>query len=272
VLERALELTGHQLRSDPRLPATCVSIQEIRLVDVSYRYADAVTDALDGVDLHLLRGSRTAIVGPTGAGKTTLVQLLLRFLEPTRGAIYADGRPIAELTAHDWRRQVAIVPQQPYLFAASAFDNLRLARPDASLDAVRHAAELAGAHQFLKCLPDGYDTPLGERGARLSRGQAQRLAIARAFLKNAAVLILDEPTSALDLDSERVVRKSLEQLADSRTVVVVAHRLETVVTADRIAVLRAGKVVEFGTHADLVDQAGLYATFVSNQAITLAVA
>jgi ATP-binding cassette subfamily C protein CydD len=234
----------------------------VALVDVSYRYPNASAPALERVCLSLPRGSRTAVVGPSGAGKSTVVQLLLRFLEPSGGAIYADGVSIASLSVEAWRERVALVPQHPYLFDASALDNLRLARPGASLDAVRSAAELAGAHEFLRRLPDGYDTRLGERGARLSRGQAQRLAIARAFLKNAPLLILDEPTSALDPDSERVVRESIERLREGRTALIVAHRLNTVVTADQIVVLQAGGVVERGTHAELLQHGGLYASLV----------
>ena len=198
-------------------------------------------------------------MGPSGGGKSTVVKLLLRFIAPCGGGIYAEGVPIDSLTPAAWRERVAVVPQHPYLFDASALDNLRLARGSAGFDEVVGAAELAGIHEFLRGLPDGYHTPLGERGARLSRGQAQRLAIARAFLKDAAVLILDEPTSALDPDSERILRNSLERLADGRTVLLVAHRLASVVSANQIVVLDGGVVVERGTHAELSARQGLYA-------------
>jgi ATP-binding cassette subfamily C protein CydD len=234
----------------------------IALVDVSYVYPNASASALHQISLSLATGKRSALVGPSGAGKTTLVNLLLRFLEPTSGAIYADGRPILSLDVDAWRERVALVPQHPYLFDASALDNLLLARPSATFDAVLRAVERAGAREFLERLPEGYRTRLGERGARLSRGQAQRLAIARAFLKDAPLLILDEPTSALDPDSERIVRESIERLGQGRTVLTVAHRLNTVVTADQIVVLDGGAVVERGTHDQLVGHQGLYAALV----------
>lgn len=230
----------------------------IALVDVSYRYSDATTPALSHVDLRLPHGSRTALVGPSGAGKSTLVNLLARFIEPTGGAIYADGQPATTFGVEAWRGRLALVPQRPYLFDGSVLDNLLVARPDATFDEAELAAVLAGAHEFIRYLPDGYRTHLGERGARLSQGQAQRLAIARAFLKDAPLLILDEPSSALDADSERIVRESVERLSEGRTILIVAHRITTVVTADQIVVLDRGSVVERGTHTELLDQGGLY--------------
>jgi ATP-binding cassette, subfamily C, bacterial CydD len=257
-------------RTSPAVPPQIHDASSaMSVVELTYYYPDAGAPALESINVSLPRGSRTAFVGPSGAGKSTLVQLLLRFLEPTTGAIYADGVPIANLPVEAWRSRVALVPQRPYLFDASALDNLRLARPDARVEEIRGAAELAGAAEFLRRLPQGYDTPLGERGARLSRGQVQRLAIARAFLKNAPLLILDEPTSALDPESERVVRDSLERLGDGRTVIIVAHRLNTVVTADQIVVLRAGKMVERGRHAELIGRNGLYASLVGTRGSAL---
>jgi ABC-type multidrug transport system fused ATPase/permease subunit len=211
--------------------------------EVSYAYPEANGIALNGVSFTLAPGSRTALVGPSGAGKSTLASLLLRFAEPTSGIILSDGVPIDALCVADWRERLAFVPQRPYLFDASALENLRLARPSASFEEVMCAAELAGAHEFLQQLPDGYDTRLGERGMRLSGGQAQRLAIARAFLKAAPLLLLDEPTSALDAESERHVRAALERLADRCTVLLIAHRPSTVRTADKTIVLRSGQVV-----------------------------
>jgi ATP-binding cassette, subfamily C, bacterial CydD len=212
--------------------------------EISYMYPGAAEPAVRSVSLNLPPGSRTALVGPSGAGKSTLVSLLLRFMEPTSGAILADGVPIDTLCVERWRERLAFVPQRPYLFDASALENLRLARPSASLEEIEYAAELAGAHEFLQQLPDGYHTRLGERGARLSGGQAQRLAIARAFLKAAPMLLLDEPTSALDAASESHVRAALERLADRCTVLLIAHHLTTVRTADQIIVLRSGEVAE----------------------------
>jgi ATP-binding cassette subfamily C protein CydD len=246
----------------PAPPAPGQSPMALELREISYSYPDAINTALRSVSFTLAPGSRTALVGPSGAGKSTLASLVLRFLEPTGGAIMTDGVPISALSVEQWRDRVALVPQRPYLFDASALDNLRLARPSASLEEVVAAAELAGAHHFLEHLPDGYYTRLGERGARLSRGQAQRLALARAFLKAAPLLILDEPTSALDAESERHVRIALERLAPRCTVLLIAHRLSTVATADRVIVLRAGEVVEVGTQRDLVAYGGLYTELV----------
>jgi ATP-binding cassette subfamily C protein CydD len=252
---------AHAITPAPPTPPAHSMALEFR--QVSYLYPGAREPALRCVSVGLPPGSRTALVGPSGAGKSTLASLVLRFLEPTGGAILADGAPIASMSVEHWRERVAFVPQRPYLFDASALDNLRLARPSAALEEVEYAAELAGARQFLEQLPDGYHTRLGERGARLSGGQAQRLAIARAFLKSAPLLILDEPTSALDAESERHVRAALERLADRCTVVLIAHRLSTVLTADQVIVLRLGEIVERGTHRDLVALEGLYARLVS---------
>lgn len=238
---------------------------DVRIAGVTYRYPDAAAPALDDVDVVLPAGSRTALVGPSGAGKSTLVSLLLRFLEAERGVILTNGQDIAALDVAVWRSRVALVPQQPYLFYGSVMDNLRLARPEASDVEVLRAAELAGAADFIAALPQGYQTPLGERGARLSQGQAQRLAIARAFLKDAPLLILDEPTSSLDPESEEHVRRALERLADGRTVLVIAHRLNTVYSADRIVVLERGRVVEQGTHRNLVSRGGLYTRMVAGR-------
>jgi ATP-binding cassette, subfamily C, bacterial CydD len=234
--------------------------------EVTYRYPDSIEPALRGVSFRLRPGLRTALVGPSAAGKSTLAGLLLRFLEPTSGAILANGVQIDTLSVARWRDRVALVPQRPYLFDASALENLRMARPAASLDEVEYAAELAGAHRFLTQLPDGYQTRLGERGAGLSGGQAQRLAIARAFLKNARLLILDEPSSALDPESERHVRAALEELAERCTVVLIAHRLNAVRTADQIIVLRAGEVVECGSHSELLTHYGFYSELMGSEA------
>ena len=243
---------------------------QVEFREVSYAYPGAAEPALRSVSVSLSRGSRTALVGPSGAGKSTLASLVLRFLEPTSGTILADGVAIETLSLEQWRECVGLVPQRPYLFDASALENLRLARPSASLEEVESAAVLAGAHHFLERLPHGYHTRLGERGMRLSGGQAQRLAIARAFLKAAPLLVLDEPTSALDAESERHVRAALERLADRCTVLLIAHRLSTVRTADQIIVLRSGDVVELGTHRDLVAGCGLYARLVDSDSELMA--
>ncbi len=239
-----------------------VSAPLVTLHDVRYTYPGAEHPALAGVTLRLIPGERVALVGPSGAGKSTIVNLLLGFLAPERGVIAADGYPLSDFSAEAWRERVALVPQRPYLFAGSVLDNLRIARSDATLEAAQAAATLAGADEFIAALPQGYDTPLGEGGARLSKGQAQRIAIARAFLKDAPVLILDEPTAHLDPASETLVRDDLERLAAGRTTLIVAHRFGTVRGADRIVVLDHGRVVETGTHEALSLAGGMYARLV----------
>ncbi len=234
----------------------------IELKDVSFSFPDARRPALEKVNLTLEPGTTTALVGRSGAGKSTLASLLLRFLDPEEGEILACGTPISKFPAARWREHVSLVPQRPYLFYGSVLENIRLARPRASREEVERAAELAGADGFIRTLPDGYDTQLGERGARLSGGEAQRIAIARAFLKDAPVLILDEPTSSLDPESETAIREAVERLRAGRTTLVIAHRLNTVYRADGIVVLDAGRVVEQGTHEELVRRGGLYAELV----------
>jgi ABC-type multidrug transport system fused ATPase/permease subunit len=208
-------------------------------------------------------------VGRSGAGKSTLVNLLVRFLDPDSGRITANGVPIDELSVEGWRENVALVPQRPYLFYGSVLENIRLARPDATREEVERTAELAGASGFIERLPRGFDTEVGERGVRLSGGEAQRVAIARAFLKDAPVLVMDESTSSLDPESERLIGDALVRLMQDRTVLVIAHRLNTVYRADRIAVLQAGRLAESGTHADLIERSGPYARLVGTYKRTL---
>jgi ATP-binding cassette subfamily C protein CydD len=235
----------------------------IELSGVGYTYPGSEEAALQDLSLVLPAGTRTALVGRSGSGKSTLVNLLMRFVDPETGTILANGVEITDLSPESWRENLALVPQRPHLFHGSVFDNIRLARPDASQEEIENAAEAAGAAKFIRELPDGYGTRVGERGARLSGGEAQRIAIARAYLKDAPVLIMDEPTSGLDPESERLIRTALGRLCDGRTVLVIAHRLNTVYGADRIAVLDGGRLAETGTHRGLIQTNGLYASLVN---------
>ncbi|MFW5690856.1 MAG: thiol reductant ABC exporter subunit CydD [Chloroflexota bacterium] len=235
---------------------------DVRFEDVRFAYGED-RPALKGVSLTLTRGQRVALVGPSGGGKSTLAALLLRFIEPDDGVLYAGDVPLHTIDAPAWREQVAWVPQAPYLFNTTIMDNIRIGRDGASDDAVRAAAQQAGAHEFIMALPQGYATIVGEQGARLSGGQAQRVAIARAFLRDAPLLVLDEATSSLDPESEAVIEASLARLMQGRTTLIIAHRLNTVFTADHIVVLDAGQVVQQGTHAALIAQPGLYRNLVT---------
>jgi ATP-binding cassette subfamily C protein CydD len=237
--------------------------QQVTFEAIHYAYADGERPALNGVTFAIPTGRKTALVGPSGAGKSTVVQLLLRFIAPSAGRISAGGVLPERVPADEWRAQIAWVPQLPYLFAGSVADNIRLARPGAPLDDVIRAAQSAHADAFIRELPSGYDTPIGERGARLSGGQAQRIALARAFLKDAPLLILDEATSNLDPDTETLIQDAIRTLMRGRTVLIVAHRLNTVMDADQIVVLDGGRVVEIGTHADLRARDGLYRRLVA---------
>jgi ATP-binding cassette subfamily B protein len=250
----------------PARPGTQAPRRGIEISGLRFCYPSRPdAPALDGLTLQVRPGERVALVGPSGAGKSTVFQLLLRFHAAWEGSIRLDGQDIRSLDPRALRRQFALVPQDPVIFATSVFENVRYARPEAGLDAVRAACEAACATEFIEQLPQGYETFLGERGVRLSGGQRQRIAIARALLADRPILLLDEATSALDARSEVLVQQAIERLVQGRTSLVIAHRLATVRTADRIVVMQAGRVVGEGRHDELLAAGGLYAELATLQ-------
>ncbi|MEQ3713630.1 MULTISPECIES: ABC transporter transmembrane domain-containing protein [Lentibacter] len=261
--ERLVELLNATDKvNDPAAPKDCPAPLrgDVRFESVSFAYPSRPDrQALDAVSLAVKPGETVAFVGPSGAGKTTVMQMIQRFYDPQEGAIKLDGVDLREMQREDFRSQIAVVPQDPVIFSGSARDNIRFGRPEASDAEVEAAAKAAAAHEFIEALSEGYDTKLGERGVMLSGGQKQRVAIARAILRDAPVLLLDEATSALDAESERAVQEAVEHLSKNRTTLIVAHRLATVKKADRIVVMQDGAVVAEGTHDALVAENGLYA-------------
>lgn len=261
--ERLVELLNTaDAVTDPKNPVPGPDRAEGRLAfaDVTFRYpARPETAALDEFSLDIAPGETVALVGPSGAGKTTVFQLLMRFFDPDSGEVMLDGTDVSSMTRETLRHHFASVPQEPVIFAASARENIRFGKPEATDAEVEAAAKAAAAHDFLTALPDSYDTYVGERGVMLSGGQKQRIAIARAILRDAPVLLLDEATSALDAESERLVQQAVETLSKGRTTLIIAHRLATVKKADRIVVMERGRIVASGTHDALVAEGGLYA-------------
>jgi len=272
--ERLMELLGARSEiQDPLQPQALPASREgmaagarVTLDDVTFAYPSRLdSSALSHLALDIRPGETVAVVGPSGAGKTTLFQLLLRFYDPQAGSIRLDGVDVRDLSLHTLRGAVGIVPQDTVIFSLDAMENIRYGRPDATDEEVIEAARMAAAHDFIERLPQGYRSFLGERGVRLSGGQRQRIAIARALLKNPPLLLLDEATSALDAESERLVQRALEAAMVGRTTIIIAHRLATVQRADRIVVLDDGRIVESGTHAELVALRGVYASLAALQ-------
>ncbi len=261
--ERLIELlTVQDPVQDPKdpLPLPMPVKGALKFDNVRFSYPSRPEiSAIDGIDLTIEPGETVALVGPSGAGKSTIIQMVQRFYDPQDGAVLIDGLDLRDLSRATFRQHIALVPQDPVIFADTARENIRFGRPTATDAEVEEAAKAAAAHEFLTLLPDGYDSYVGERGVMLSGGQKQRIAIARAILRDAPILLLDEATSALDAESEYAVQRAVEELAQSRTTLIVAHRLATVKKADRIVVFEAGRIVAQGTHDALVAQDGLYA-------------
>jgi subfamily B ATP-binding cassette protein MsbA len=233
--------------------------------NVTFRYANTVTDAISNLTLRIQPGKTHALVGASGAGKSTILSLILRLYDPTSGAVKIDGHDLRSVTQKSLRERIGLVTQETFLFHDTISNNIRFGRLDATPDEVYEAARAAYAHDFIMAQPKGYETVIGDKGCLLSGGQQQRLAIARAVLKNAPILLLDEATSSLDSESEQQIQKALAKLAAGRTVIAIAHRLSTVLSADQIIVMDGGRIKEIGTHAELLEKSGYYRRLYDHQ-------
>jgi ATP-binding cassette, subfamily B, bacterial MsbA len=249
----------------PNAVALSSSQGRIDFEDVTFRYANTVTDAISNLTLHIERGKTYALVGASGAGKSTILSLILRLYDPTSGAVKIDGRDLRSVTQKSLREEIGLVTQETFLFHDTIFSNIQFGRLNATPDEVREAARAAYAHDFIMAQPKSYQTVIGDKGCLLSGGQQQRLAIARAVLKNAPILLLDEATSSLDSESEQQIQKALAKLATGRTVIAIAHRLSTVLSADQIIVMDGGRIKEIGTHAELLEKSGYYRRLYDHQ-------
>ena len=274
VMQRSIAATGSifsildsqpTIRDAPNAFALGSSQGRIDFEDVTFRYANTVTNAISDLTLHIEPGKTHALVGASGAGKSTILSLILRLYDPTSGAVKIDGRNLCSVTQKSLREQIGLVTQETFLFHYTIFNNIQFGRLDATPEDVREAARAAYAHDFIMAQPKGYQTVIGDKGCLLSGGQQQRLAIARAVLKNAPILLLDEATSSLDSESEQQIQKALAELAAGRTVIAIAHRLSTVLSADKIIVMDGGRIKEIGTHAELLGKSGYYRRLYDHQ-------
>ena len=253
------------VRDTPNAVALTSSRGRIDFENVRFRYAGTVLDALNGINLHIEPGKTYALVGASGAGKSTILSLILRLYDPTSGAVKVDGRDLRSITQKSLREQIGLVTQETFLFHDTIFSNIQFGRLDATPEEIFQAARAAYAHDFIMAQPKGYQTLIGDKGCLLSGGQQQRIAIARAVLKNAPILLLDEATSSLDSESEQQIQRALEKLTAGRTVIAIAHRLSTVLSADQIVVMDAGRIKEIGTHAELLEKSGYYRRLYDHQ-------